>query len=137
MTGGRGFSRGDRVDGTEKREENGGRDPGNGRFTSGNTGGGRKPMDPAVKEMLLAATPQAAQRLIDALDAERAVVVPGGKDAGTVEKVPDFDMRIKAANSILDRVYGKPTVAITGEDGGPLKIEASAGFLEALKRLGG
>jgi hypothetical protein len=30
---------------------------------------------------------------------------------------------VAAAQALLDRGYGKPAQAITGEDGGPLKIE--------------
>jgi hypothetical protein len=90
-------------------------------------------MDPEVKAMLLAASPKAAERLIEALDAERAVVVPGGRDAAHVEMVPDFDMRIKAANAVLDRVFGKATQPITGEDGGPVRFDI-APFLERLAK---
>ncbi len=37
--------------------------------------------------------------------------------------VPDHGERIKAANALLDRRYGKPNQAITGEDGGPLQVQ--------------
>lgn len=30
--------------------------------------------------------------------------------------------RVAAANSLLDRGWGKPAQALTGEDGGPLKV---------------
>jgi hypothetical protein len=91
-------------------------------------------MDPEVKAMLLAASPKAAERLIEALDAERAVVVPGGRDAAHVEMVPDFDMRIKAANAVLDRLFGKPKQPITGEEGAP---PVSVDLASLLERLAG
>ncbi len=46
----------------------------------------------------------------------------------------------QAANAAIkewhDRAYGKPAQAITGEDGGPVKVE-SAAVLELVKRLAG
>lgn len=70
--------------------------------------------------MLAAATPAAAQRLIDALDA-----LDGSE--------PDHDLRIKAANAILDRVYGRPVQAVAGEDGGGIRIDV--GIVEILRKL--
>jgi hypothetical protein len=123
------------VSDSEKRDENGGgRDPSTGRFVAGNGGGGRKAISHEVRAMLEAKTPDAAQRLIDALDADRPVVVGNGPHA-TVEMVPDHDTRMKAAEAILNRLYGKPTVAVTGEDGGPLRIGADATTLEMLRKL--
>jgi hypothetical protein len=78
-------------------------------------------MDPEVRAMLLAATPKAAQVLVDALEAERAIVIGGG-DGASVHMVPDIDMRLKAANAIFDRVHGKPTSLVAGEDGGPAVV---------------
>lgn len=46
-------------------------------------------------------------------------------------------VRVAAASAILDRAIGKPTQAITGEDGGTIKVDNSAGLLEILKRLAG
>ena len=43
--------------------------------------------------------------------------------------------RIIAADKLLDRIEGKPAQAVTGADGGPLKVEAGDGMLEVLKRL--
>lgn len=70
--------------------------------------------------MLLAATPKAAKALIMALEA-------GGPDA------PNFEIRIKAANAILDRVYGKAAQPITGEDGNPLTFDITP-LLERLAK---
>jgi hypothetical protein len=43
--------------------------------------------------------------------------------------------RIVAANALLDRAHGRPAQAITGEDGKPLQIDASAGLLELFEGL--
>jgi hypothetical protein len=112
----------------ENRDKNG-RDPGNGRFTAGNSGGGRKPISPEVREMLQASTPKAAQRLIDALDATMVVHHMGVE----VGHYIDYGMRIKAASTILDRIFGKAAQPITGEDGKPLAIDI-APLLERLAR---
>jgi hypothetical protein len=66
--------------------------------------GGRPRMSDEMREMLKAATPKAIKTLIDCLDE------------------PDGRVRIQAANSLLDRLYGKPSQAITDEDGKPLRI---------------
>jgi hypothetical protein len=89
-------------------------------------------MDPEVKAMLLAATPRAAQVLVEALEAERAIVVGVGEGA-YVEKVPDIDLRIKAANAIFDRVHGKPTSYVAGEEGSPAVF--SVDLASMLQRL--
>ena len=77
--------------------------------------------------MLEAATPHAAKRLIEALDAERYVGLDG-------HAVPDWKARTLAAETLLSRLYGKPAQAITSEDGGPLRIDF-AGLVEKLKKL--
>lgn len=46
----------------------------------------------------------------------------------------DGRTRLMAWNAILDRAHGKPAQTIGGEDGEPIKVEAS-GLLESLKRL--
>jgi hypothetical protein len=63
--------------------------------------------------------------LLEGLTADKAVTVSGGKDAGWVEMVADAPTRIKAANDILDRVFGKAkqTTEIAGPDGGPVRVE--------------
>lgn len=84
--------------------------------------------------MLAAASPKAAKTLVDALEAERSIVVGGGDNA-YIEQVPDVDMRVKAANAILDRVYGKPTAYVAGEDGGPAIVAVDlASMLQRLVR---
>ncbi len=82
--------------------------------------------------MLGDAAPRAILALVAALDAERAIVVGNGPTA-SVEMVPDHGERIKAANALLDRRYGKPNQAITGEDGGPLQVDGDLfGIISAL-----
>lgn len=43
--------------------------------------------------------------------------------------------RIAAIKEWHDRAYGKPSQAITGEDGGPVQVDASSGLLELFKRM--
>ena len=38
----------------------------------------------------------------------------------------DAKIRIQAANALLDRGWGKPTQVVSGEDGGPIRVDASA-----------
>lgn len=54
----------------------------------------------------------------------------------TYERVDPRD-RILAARELVDRVDGKAPQAITGEDGGAVRVDTSAGLLETLKRLAG
>jgi hypothetical protein len=54
--------------------------------------------------MLEAKTKHAAKRLIEALDAKR-VVHHEGKVVGTYV---DHEMRVRAAEALLNRLYGKP-----------------------------
>jgi hypothetical protein len=72
--------------------------------------------------------------LVDALTADRGVVVGQGENA-TVESVPDHDARIKAARELLDRAYGRARQALehTGAEGGPIEVKDAAGV--DLRRL--
>ena len=78
--------------------------PGNrektGRFSKGKSGNpsGRPATPKSVKDMLKAATKEAAQLLIDTV---------GNPEA-------KLDMRIRCAETILDRVYGKASQPIEG-----------------------
>lgn len=94
------------------RKETGKRDK-IGRFAVGNKSGGRKQIPAEVREMLEAATPHAAKRLIEALDA-KTVVHYLGKEVGTYV---DHKTRVTAAETILNRIHGRPVQAITGADG--------------------
>ncbi|HEX4461917.1 MAG TPA: hypothetical protein VIA18_28250 [Polyangia bacterium] len=58
-----------------------------------------------------------------------------GLEATTPDGDKDHEIRMKAAAHLADRGYGKAAQAVTGEDGGAIKIDQSAGLLEVLKRL--
>jgi hypothetical protein len=72
--------------------------------------------------------------LVDALTADRGVVVGQGESA-SVEFVPDHDARIKAARELLDRAYGRARQAleVTGEDGAPVALEDARHGLDLRK----
>lgn len=59
--------------------------------------------------------------LIEARDAQRAVVVGSGEHA-EVEYVPDHTVRLAAFREAMDRAYGRPKQAqeVSGPDGAPL-----------------
>jgi hypothetical protein len=103
-----------------------------GRFAKGNKeshGGKRIPEH--IREMLECATPKAAKRLIEALDAE-TVVHYRGEEVGTYV---DHGTRVTAAETILNRLYGKPKQEITGEDGSPVTV--SVDLAAMLRKLAG
>ena len=88
------------MDKTEKRNIIGKDERDNkGRFVAGNTGGGRPRMPDEVKNMLKAATPRAAQLLIDVIDDENQ----------------PMNLRIDCANKVIERIFGKPNQPIDGE----------------------
>ena len=71
-----------------------------GRFVKGQSGNpsGKKPMDADVKEMLKAAAPKAAALLIETVNDPEVKI----------------DLRIKCAETVMDRVYGKAVQPIEG-----------------------
>lgn len=76
-------------------------------FQKGQSGnpGGRKPIPPELKAMARAASPAALQRAIDLIASN------------------DENVALKAINTVLDRAYGKPAQAMTGENGeGPAEM---------------
>jgi hypothetical protein len=81
-------------------------------------------------------TPTGTQMLAEALNATKAVVVSGGKDAATVEYVPDWTARLTALEILYSRQWGKPSQAVTGEDGGPIAIDivSVASVLESIAK---
>jgi hypothetical protein len=88
------------------------RDPRTGQFQPGNPGGGRRKMPEAIRQILAAATPHAAERLVEALDATKVVHYLGEE----VGEYVDNEMRTKAALAIFERLYGKTAQAIVTED---------------------
>ena len=91
-----------------KRTENGERDS-KGRFVPGYKGGGRKKIPQDVRDMFKAATPAAAKLLIKTIDDEDAPLA----------------MRMDAAKTILDRVYGKASQPIEGNGGAAVQVVMS------------
>lgn len=93
-------------------------------FGGAQKGAGR-PKQPRVvdllREKLDEHADQVLQVFVDAMTADRGVVVGNGPEAH-VEYVPDHPTRIRAAESYLDRVVGKPrqAVEVTGAEGQPL-----------------
>lgn len=88
------------------------RDARTGQFAPGNPGGGRRKMPEEVRAILAAATPEAARRLVAALDATKVVHYLGEE----VGEYTDHEMRTKAALAIFERLYGKTPQAIVTED---------------------
>ncbi len=80
-----------------------------GRFTPGNKVGGRKKIPQDVRDMFKAATPAAAGLLIKTIDNEDAPLA----------------LRMDAAKTILDRVYGKASQPIEGNGGAAVQVVMS------------
>lgn len=81
---------------------------------SGNPTGRSKAAD-ELRKALEGDAPYAAQRLRELLDSE------------------DDQVALKAAQFIVDHVKGRAPQAITGSDGGPLKVDL--GVVEMLRKL--
>ena len=79
-----------------------------GRFIKGQSGNpqGRKRLPPDVKQMLKAATPEAVRLLLDTM--ENREVKP--------------ELRVKCAETVLDRVYGKSSQPIENNVDGIVRI---------------
>ena len=62
--------------------------------------------------------------LEDALEAMRAVVVGNGAHA-RIEDVEDFNVRLRAVEMMLDRIYGRPrqTTELSGPGGDAVQVE--------------
>jgi hypothetical protein len=53
---------------------------------------------------------------------------------------PKHEVRVAASRELLDRGFGRSPQAVTGEDGGPLRLlveQSTNGLLERLERLAG
>ncbi len=75
------------------------RDATTGRFTKGNKTGGRKRIPDDIKKMLREASPDAVKLLIDTMNNTKEAT----------------DLRIKCAEKILERVYGKAVQPIDAD----------------------
>lgn len=75
-------------------------------FQKGQSGnpGGRPKEDAEIKALARAAGPEAIEKLLELLR---------GDDRRTA---------LAAAQALLDRGYGKPAQAITGDEGGPIEL---------------
>jgi hypothetical protein len=89
-------------------------------FQKGQTGnpGGRPRIAPDVKEALAAASPLAAQRLVQLV------------------KSDDEDVALKASMALLDRVYGKPSQPVEHSGLGELTDEQIEARYQALLSQG-
>jgi hypothetical protein len=80
--------------------------------------GGRPKVAGEVKELARRHGPEAVETLVRLMrEAERD------------------ETRVRAAEALLDRGYGRPTQAITGEDGAPLQLLVEQAGGELLARL--
>ncbi len=95
---------------------------------SGNPNG-RPRIDPAVKEAARALTLDAIAALQDALSATKLI----GRDE---IEAPDHGARISAANSLLDRAWGKPISAdaMERDDESELRSKTTEELLEIVRK---
>ena len=77
-----------------------------------------------LKEMVENEIAEWLKPYLEALSAEKPVVVGTGPHAH-IEMVADVRARQAAADSVMDRVYGKPkqTTELTGAEGGPIAVD--------------
>lgn len=93
------------------------RDAKTGRFIAGNRSGGRKKLSDDVKHMLMAASAEAVQLLIDTM-----------RDEGARR-----ELRVSCAETIIDRVYGKAAQPIDAELDAVISISLSDELSEYAK----
>lgn len=89
---------------------------------------GGRPRAPRVIDILRERAEERAEEILEvyfgALDASKPIAVGSGQDM-MVEYEPDHATRLRAAEAIHDRSYGKPRQEITGADGAPLQLEVT------------
>jgi hypothetical protein len=88
--------------------------------------GGRKkkpPLPQVMREMVEQRAGEVMQPYFDGLTALRPVVVGNGPHA-RLRMVEDPSVRLRAADAVFDRVYGKPkqTTELTGADGAAIAV---------------
>lgn len=96
--------------------------PGNPNWVKGGPSpnpGGRPKAATALKQALEALAEDADKKLKRLLDSD------------------DEKIALDAVRFLIDHVKGKARQEITGEDGGAIKVDASAGLLERLKQMVG
>lgn len=80
-------------------------------------GAADKPRTPRPRELML-------QRVLDEVDAVLAPYFEGLR-ATDADGRPEFRTRLRAAEALFDRLYGRPKTSteISGPDGAPLRVE--------------
>ena len=91
-----------------------------GRYAPGVSGNpkGSKPIDPEVRSLARLHAPEAIDTLVQLLRHSRSEVT-----------------RKAAADSILDRAYGKPNQSLSGPDGGAIPFETGALLMAKLSAI--
>jgi hypothetical protein len=87
-------------------------------------------MPPEIRAILEAATPKAAQRLVEGLDAVSYTM--GG------DEYPNYKERREYLCALYDRLYGKPVQALANDEDSPLMPSgdtANAAAQELTKRI--
>lgn len=102
-----------------KREANGLARDNKGRFAPGNAGGGRKPLEPGVKDMLLPLGKKAVTALQNVLDDPEA-------------KAAD---KLRAAEIVMDRLLGKAAQPIIADVPTPEEHMTLSEMMQAAREL--
>ena len=92
--------------------------PGWAKGVSGNPGGRRK-QDITILELCRKHSADAVKVMVSIMNDEDAPPTA----------------RLGAAQAIIDRAYGKPAQAVTGEDGGPIRIEAELSDRDVARQI--
>src|SRR3990167_3906145 len=81
--------------------------------------GGRKKQDVTILELCRKHSADAVKVMIEIMN---------NKDAPPTA-------RLGAAQAIIDRGYGKPAQAVTGEDGGPIRVQAELSDRDVARQI--